>query len=704
MKLTPIQTSFSAGEISPLMRQRSDTDGYREGVGEMTNMYPDSRGPSIARAGTRYLAEVPGNDARIMAIPVTPDFFYTAVFLDFVLNIFSLAGHNPSTAYGTNPSFGDGETGWTTDTDGNASSAVVFITNACELSVADKANRFAQIEQNVSGLTAASNYKLVYDMAGAIAPVTISVGTTQGGNDLVDESPIAPDGEVLFTTGGAQTDVWVRLRLASDNTNVLTTTALYLGVQDEIVSPVSFVTPYLETDLADLQGVVNPGGNAIYVLHEKYPPYKLVYDNINDAFSWDIVTFTAQPPEWLTGSYPSCGDFFEGRLWLGGTRNEPQTFWASKSGFPEDFTQGSLADDGLEFTMAKYGRIEWMVGFKNLVIGTINGEHIVTSTGGFIKPDDILVEQQSSYGSAGVQPVQVGDQIFYVSADRTKLRAIQYEWQKDNWLSRDLTFNSQHITKPGIRHIVWQQNPGNFFHCMLNDGTIAAMVYERGNNVYGWFHVHWAGITDKGLILDAAVGPLDGVDFLTIVAKTRQGIVNLESQTPTDHKHYMDSWVDRVPEEDGVTITGLDHLEGMTVQVLTDNASHPDRVVSGGQITLQPHVQDYSKVTVGRGYEKKVVTLPFDQGAPAGSGAPWMKRWNKIYVRVLQSSHPLINGSRAPSRHAATLMDEVEPVTDEDVLVINLGFDKSAIVTIEQDLPRELVVLGVFGELGQSVT
>ena len=342
---------------------------------------------------------------------------------------------------------------------------------------------------------------------------------------------------------------------------------------------------------------------------------------------------------------------------------------------------------------------EWMVGFKNLVIGTVNGEHIVTSEGGFIKPDDIQVEQQSSYGSSGVQPVQVGDQIFYVSSDRTKLRAIQYEWQKDNWLSRDLTFNSNHITNPGIRHITWQQNPGNFFHCILDDGTVATLVYERSHNVYGWFKFDWAGE-----VLDAATGPILGIDFLTLAGRTRPGVINLEAQSRSAHRHYMDSWIDRPPEADGVTVTGLEHLEGMTVQVTTDNATHPDRVVVGGQITLQPHVQNYSTITVGLAYEKKMITLPFDQGAPAGSGAPWLKRWNKIYVRVLNSSHPLINGSRSPVRHAATPMDEVEPTTNEDILVINLGFDRGAIITIEQDLPRSLTVLGVFGELGQSVT
>jgi len=51
--------------------------------------------------------------------------------------------------------------------------------------------------------------------------------------------------------------------------------------------------------------------------------------------------------------------------------------------------------------------------------------------------------------------------------------------------------------------------------------------------------------------------------------------------------------------------SGLDHLEGETVQVLVDGNDHADCVVESGAITLDDY---YSQVTVGLGYTARLKT------------------------------------------------------------------------------------------------
>jgi len=697
-KLTPAQQSFSAGEISPLMYNRTDTEGYQQGVASLQNMFPDSRGAAFSRGGSKHLARRAANDGRVIALPVNDNFFYSGIFINLKLIIGSISGHNPSVIYNQNANFNQGSTNWNTDNDSNATSKSVFYDGSVLLETDAKNGRWV----NITGpaiVPVIGNYRLFWDMK-TIDGATIKVGTAEGLGDLYDSGVTALEsGNVIFNA--TQTDIWIEARVDGSNASAGYAEFTYLGITDEIIDDVDFDTPYLEEHLQALQGTISPEGGAIYILHEKYPPYKLVYDRVTDAFTWTEVAFIDPPAEWTEGSYPSCGDFFEGRLWLGGTVNEPQTFWASKSGLPEDFTKGTNADDSLEFTMAKFGRIEWMVGFKNLVIGTQNGEHIVTSVGGFIQPDDIQVEQQSSYGSANVQPVQVGDQIFYVSADRRKLRAIQYEWQKDNWLSKDLTFNSEHITQAGIKHITWQQNPGNLFHCVLQDGTLASLTYERGHDVYGWARLIFG---DGGKVIDATTGPIKGTDYANMLIQYNVGEINFETQVSAASTHFMDSWIEQNPEPDGITVTGLDHLEGKTVQVLVDDATHPDRVVAGGQIELQSVTPVIAIITVGLEFRPKLVTLPLNSAIGSGGSEPYTKRWNKIYIRVLDSTMPLINGERAPERQPQSPMNEPQPNVNEEILKINLGYNRNEIVTIEQDLPHRLVVLGLFGELAQSIT
>ena len=699
MRLTPAQVSFTAGQLSPLMYNRFDTEGHQQGCRFLENMLPDSRGPIRSRAGSQFVAQLsPYTNGRVMAFPVNDNFFYTGIFVETRLIIGSLIGHNPAVAYTTNSNFVQGNVGWVTGTDGNNTSIVTFINSKCILEVADQPNRFAYTSQNFTLPGVPVDYRVTAVFNGN-ADMIFDIGTTENGAEIASFTVNPGVGQLNEVVSFVDTDVWITARIDSDGVTGLTNTLSFYGVTDEIISDVEFTTPYLDADVSTLQLAVVPEGTAIYILHESYPPYKLTYDRITDAFSFAIVVFTAPPAEWTTGSYPSTGDFFEGRLWLGGTVNEPQTFWGSVSGVPEDFTLGVEADDALQFTMSKFGRIEWIVGFKNLLIGTKNAEHIVTSDLGLITPTDINVEQQSAYGSANIQPVQVGDQVFYVSADRRKLRAIQYEWQADNWLSRDLTFNSEDITAPGIRHIVWQQNPHNNFICVLEDGSAAVMVYDRSNNVYGWSKLKWGG---GGRLLDATIGPLQGTDFVNILVTYASTIINFETQTSVDEAHFMDSWIDRAPDvPDGLIVSGLDHLDGFDCRVLVDGAVHPNETPVGGEITLQ---FTGLVITVGQGYSSKVITLPVDRGSPMGTGVIWKKRFNKIYVRILNSIKPLINGERPAERFPSTPMDTPQPGITEDVQVINLGFSETEPIEIEQDLPFPLAVVGIYGQLEQDIT
>ncbi len=81
-------------------------------------------------------------------------------------------------------------------------------------------------------------------------------------------------------------------------------------------------------------------------------------------------------------------------------------------------------------------------------------------------------------------------------------------------------------------------------------------------------------------------------------------------------------------------ISGLTWLEGETVSILNDGAVHPQRVVSGGSVTLQ---RASSVVHVGLPYESDLNTLPLALQVEAfGQGR--VKNINHVWLRVLESS------------------------------------------------------------------
>lgn len=82
-------------------------------------------------------------------------------------------------------------------------------------------------------------------------------------------------------------------------------------------------------------------------------------------------------------------------------------------------------------------------------------------------------------------------------------------------------------------------------------------------------------------------------------------------------------------------ISGLGHLEGQTVDILTDGASHPQRVVAAGAIALQ---QPASKVQVGLAFPAKMQTLRSNAGAQDGTTQGKKARINQVVVRLLETA------------------------------------------------------------------
>lgn len=425
----------------------------------------------------------------------------------------------------------------------------------------------------------------------------------------------------------------------------------------------------------------------------------------SSTFALSAVTFTAPPASWTGQNWPSAGTFYQGRLWLGGTPEDPEQFLGSKSNDPENLTIGNAADDAISQSIESFGSIEWMESTKVLLIGTANGEYIVTAESGLLKPGDIEVEQQSAYGSASIQPVKIGDQILYVSPDLKKVRSINYEWQQNNWFSKDLTFASEHITAGKIKNLTWSANPNNLLWGVLHDGTLCCMTYERSNNIVGW-HQH----DTQGTILAGASG-FDGEKDIFVCAVERiPGIINIEYLT---FDYYLDAWQQTytiLTSGELFYVEGFDYLDGFEVQILIDGAVHPSRIVGGesragisdgipGRIYI-----DYtgSNVIAGLGFDSELELLDYDSGSETGSGLALKKRRNNIYVKLLESGVPLINGERGLDRTPSTPMGTPEPYISGTIEFLGLGWDREANVNIKQDLPLPLTVLSIYGELARN--
>lgn len=414
-----------------------------------------------------------------------------------------------------------------------------------------------------------------------------------------------------------------------------------------------------------------------------------------------------------TTGYPAAVAFYQQRLVFANTLEQPQTLFFSVAGSFEEFTAGSDADDSMTYTIgsSQVNVIEYLAGSRFLVVGTSGGEFVVSS-GGLaepLSPTNTQIRRQANYGSAQVQPVTVANVILFVQRAGRKLRELTYNYDTDSYFAPDMTILSEHITESGIKSLAFQQEPDNIVWCVLKNGELVGMTYRREEEVVGW-HAHTLGGTDV-VVEDALALPTDlnEDELYLIVKRTIDGSTKryIEKLTAIDFgSDVKDAWhVDSGLQYDGsatTTITGLDHLEGETVEVLADGFAVSGKTVSSGSITLDTAA---SKVTVGLPFTSTLQTMRIDAGGTEGTSQGKTKRirdvtfrfFNTVAADVGPSEQNLDPISFRDSSLAATTATPLFS-GDKDITFPS-GYDSDGFIVIKQDQALPLTILAIFPRL-----
>lgn len=696
MNITPLQANFSSGELSPLMVNRTELDGHGTAVEVMENCIALSQGPTKNRDPLVFIASLSGGESlgRVETIQLSPNIFLIGVFLNLEVRFFFSDGSPVVEGHADNPRFSQFGDGWIPVIDFNAST-VIFDRHLCTLSPRDNPIAFAGIRQQIDiGDNATDDHEFhVYSNVESTSnELHLLIGTTEGAGDLLDVIVTVDKAIVLFNPGGNQM-IWIEVLNEDIGIPINVVSLTTVDVIDLGSGSQADATPYSAADLELLQFIGAPEGDTVYITHPLYPPHEIIYNDILGSVAFNIVDFGGTAPiEWDINNYPATGVVDKGRMFYAGTPLEPEQIWASVVGDFEDMTTGVNEADGFSVINSHYGAIVWMLSSGSLIFGTTEAEYLVTSVGPAIFIGDIQINRQSAYGSAKIRGRHIGDKVLYVTRDKKRLHAMQFDRDSQAWLSDEISFASEHIMLPGSKSMSYQQYPHNLVWFGLTDGRMACCNYNRPMGIYGW-HEH----TTQGSIIDVSAGDQSGQSHLVALVLRPNQDLSLEISDPTGSP--VDGRATRQLIPAGSTVTGLEHLEGLSVQIVADGAVHPERMVQGGQIELQ---LDAEFVQVGLGFDKRVKTLPLDKGAPTGSARSFMKRYKDIYLGLLDSAIPFINGDLPPVRTPQVPMNTAPPLTTGLVKISNLGYDREASVDITQPGPLPLQITGLYGEVTQN--
>ena len=478
-------------------------------------------------------------------------------------------------------------------------------------------------------------------------------------------------------------------------------------------------TTYLEAELDEIQFAQS--ADTMYIAHPNHAPAKLTRTD-HTAWTLTTISFIAPPAEWTGTNYPGAVAFYEQRLWWAGTPAEPQTLWASKSADYENLTIGTAAADALNYTIAtdRVNVIRWLSPGKVLIVGTVGGEFVVSASSleEAITPTNIRIVRQSTYGSAQVTPVRVADKVVFVQRGGRKIRNLGYTFDSDSYNALDITQISEHITLGGIIETAFQQNPEGIIWFVRTDGTLVGLTVDTGLSQFGWHRHILGGTSDAGgtqakaesiAVIPGSVTP--SVDELWVaVQRYVDGAVvrHIEVMMPAladnedvDQAFYVDAGLS-YSGAPTTSITGLDHLEGETVSLLVDGATHPDRVVASGSISLQVAG---SEVHAGLGYNSDLEPMQLDAGSADGTAQGKLKRITEVFARLYRTIGlevgPNVNKlDRIPFRSSADAMDSpVELFTGDKQVPFPHGTDREARIYLRQSQPLPMTVLAIIARL-----
>ncbi len=466
----------------------------------------------------------------------------------------------------------------------------------------------------------------------------------------------------------------------------------------------------------------------LYIAQADMQPIVIIRTAYND-WAWAALAFSCFPEDWphdtetppepdytALENWPETVTFHQQRLCYGGNKVKRQTVWTSAAGDYLNFgdfegagCDGVGAADGMSFRLdsGTMNRIKWLVSAKVLAVGTVGNEWTVQGAGqSSIAPQSLLAQRQTNMGSEKVTPLMVGLSTLFVERHGRTINEFKYEYTTDSYETSDRSVLATHFTDYfSIVDWTFQQMPDQVIWMVREDGVLLGCTYQREHKVVGW-HLH--NTQGEFLAVTSIPGQNRTDEVWTVVQREIEGAVHFYVErfedeftgTAASEGRFLDSHVVANPIDR--VVTGLDYLEGLSVDILTDGSVHPTLIVASGQVTLD---NDYSEAVIGLQYISEV--RPYLAQIPMRDGTDHGRMQRITYVDIdfyktlggFIGRYDIEDGEKEEEltfRTPINLMGQQVPLyTGVYHYAFLEGFDRASDYFIRQKQPLPMTVRGV---------
>ena len=137
-----------------------------------------------------------------------------------------------------------------------------------------------------------------------------------------------------------------------------------------------------------------------------------------------------------------------------------------------------------------------------------------------------------------------------------------------------------------------------------------------------------------------------------------------------------------------------------------DGAAHPDKVVTGGSVTLNRSV---TKCVIGLAYSSVLQTMRIEGGAAEGTSQGKTKRISKVTLRLFETvgvkvGPSITNLEAIPFRTTSSPLGQPVPtlLAGDKEIEFNDDFNSDGFVVIKQDQPLPCSILAIYPTLVTS--
>ncbi len=545
-QVTPIQTSFNGGELSPRMHGRIDQSIYGIGVKRMQGWLPLLQGPAEAAPGTIHVAEAATAAFRLIPFGFTVTQHYVVEASDEALRFYTNEARietSPGVPYEIVAPWTAAQLAalaWCQSGDVlyiyhpdvqtrklSRTSAVTFALEAVEFTGGpfDARNQDEALTLSASGVvgtvtvTASAALFAAEDVGGLLRleaadlglipawepGLTVTAGELRqspslgivyqaltGGRTGTVE-PTHPEG-AEWDGAASGTDInsnaaggiqWLYLH---DRYGLLRITDYTSAteVDCEVVRRLPFT---ISTAPDIIPGAGGSGGGYNPWEPTPYDPDTEIYVPPGDA------TFTPGTWRWQFGSFsnrrgwPACGAIWNERHCLGKDNVVHGSVVGDFDNFAPLNELGDISIDmAFNWILRSPDSIRWMRDDDALMLGTAKAEFALGpgSAANPAGPGNLKCPPQSDNGAALGMPVVMNGRVLFVQSARRRVVEFGYALERDRFDTPDMSRFAEHIGQPGFRDIAFAAEPGHLLWAVRDDGVLAAAIYEPREQALGW--------------------------------------------------------------------------------------------------------------------------------------------------------------------------------------------------------------------------